>query len=335
MFAQKLITLRKEKGWSQEELAQKLNVSRQSVSKWESMASMPDIDKIIILSDIFDVSTDYLLKNIENNSFKKSEYNVIQQPDTIEIPLEQAIHYIFNTQKSFKKISLSVLLFILSIAQINFLYLIAQKFYMFYYLLSNISTIIFIVFAIYTIFVFIRENINLKKYNQILKQNPFYLLPETLEKIEEQKYYYQNEYNKNRSIGIVFCILSIIPFLSLNFLYYLFRNDIIFEITVVLFFVFIAIGIYLILESSLILKSYNKILNMQHTVNNHKTSEQKNIEKLGFLKNINSIGFFYIYFSVVISIYLIISFYNEAWLLIPISVILFPSIIILKNIYFN
>lgn len=54
---------RKKKGWSQEELAEKLDISRQSVSKWESGASIPDIDKIIILSDLFGVSTDYLLKD--------------------------------------------------------------------------------------------------------------------------------------------------------------------------------------------------------------------------------------------------------------------------------
>ena len=55
--------LRKKQGWSQEELAAKLEVSRQSVSKWESAASVPELDKIIRLSEIFGVSTDYLLKD--------------------------------------------------------------------------------------------------------------------------------------------------------------------------------------------------------------------------------------------------------------------------------
>ena len=55
--------LRKEQGWSQEELAVRLGVSRQSVSKWESMASLPDLDKILKMSELFGVSTDYLLKD--------------------------------------------------------------------------------------------------------------------------------------------------------------------------------------------------------------------------------------------------------------------------------
>ena len=61
-LAEKIMALRKQRGWSQEELAQQLSVSRQSVSKWESGASVPDLDKILKMSEIFDVSTDTLLK---------------------------------------------------------------------------------------------------------------------------------------------------------------------------------------------------------------------------------------------------------------------------------
>ena len=64
-MADRIQTLRKSKGISQEELADKIGVSRQAVSKWESEQSSPDIEKIILLSDYFDVTTDYLLKGIE------------------------------------------------------------------------------------------------------------------------------------------------------------------------------------------------------------------------------------------------------------------------------
>ena len=63
ILAEKIAALRKKNGWSQEDLAMELNVSRQSVSKWESAASIPDLDKILQLSRIFGVSTDYLLKD--------------------------------------------------------------------------------------------------------------------------------------------------------------------------------------------------------------------------------------------------------------------------------
>lgn len=64
-IADRIQHLRKTKGISQEELADKIGVSRQSVSKWESEQTTPDIEKIILMSDYFEVSTDYLLKGIE------------------------------------------------------------------------------------------------------------------------------------------------------------------------------------------------------------------------------------------------------------------------------
>jgi len=64
-IADRIQNLRKGKGMSQEELADKVGVSRQAVSKWESEQSFPDIEKILLLSEVFDVTTDYLLKGIE------------------------------------------------------------------------------------------------------------------------------------------------------------------------------------------------------------------------------------------------------------------------------
>ena len=64
-IADRIQYLRKQKGLSQEELADKIGVSRQAVSKWESEQSTPDLDKIIVMSDLFEVTTDYILKGIE------------------------------------------------------------------------------------------------------------------------------------------------------------------------------------------------------------------------------------------------------------------------------
>ena len=65
IFSEKLLTLRKAKGITQEQLAEKLDVSRQSISKWESGQSIPELEKIVALSTIFNVTTDYLLKSSE------------------------------------------------------------------------------------------------------------------------------------------------------------------------------------------------------------------------------------------------------------------------------
>lgn len=77
-IADRIQYLRKSKGLSQEELAEKVGVSRQAVSKWESEQSTPDIEKIIVMSEFFEVTTDYILKGIEpvNMSKRKTIYSL-------------------------------------------------------------------------------------------------------------------------------------------------------------------------------------------------------------------------------------------------------------------
>ena len=70
-IADRIQHLRKTKGISQEELADKIGVSRQAISKWESEQSIPEIDKVIIMSDYFEVTTDYILKGIETKEQAK------------------------------------------------------------------------------------------------------------------------------------------------------------------------------------------------------------------------------------------------------------------------
>lgn len=76
-LADRIQNLRKSKGISQEELADTLGVSRQAVSKWESEQSIPDLDKIIIMSEYFDVTTDYILRGIEPVKSSEEKGNVI------------------------------------------------------------------------------------------------------------------------------------------------------------------------------------------------------------------------------------------------------------------
>ena len=63
ILADKIIALRKKAGWSQEELAEQLGVTRQSVRKWEGAQSVPDMDKVVQMSRLFGVTTDFLLKD--------------------------------------------------------------------------------------------------------------------------------------------------------------------------------------------------------------------------------------------------------------------------------
>ena len=62
-ISEKIQQLRKSSGLSQEQFAEKLDVSRQAISKWETGISFPDVEKLVLISELFDVSTDYLLKD--------------------------------------------------------------------------------------------------------------------------------------------------------------------------------------------------------------------------------------------------------------------------------
>lgn len=105
--AEKILSQRKRKGISQEELANELNVSRQAVSKWESNQSIPDMEKIILLSNYFGVTTDYLLKNdIEFTEHNDNKYgsNVESQALKNEVS-EEEYQYIINEAEKKKHIS--------------------------------------------------------------------------------------------------------------------------------------------------------------------------------------------------------------------------------------
>lgn len=103
IFADKLIKLRKQAGLSQEELADKLNVTRQAISKWEGAQSLPDMQKLIRISKLFDVSADYLIKDeigeqvLNNNSDKIDEdcqiINDVQVKDYFKVTKFRAFCY--------------------------------------------------------------------------------------------------------------------------------------------------------------------------------------------------------------------------------------------------
>ena len=112
ILADKIITLRKKNGWSQEELAEQVGVSRQAISKWESAQSVPDLDKILRMSEIFGVTTDFLLKDeIETEEYTGS---TSQDSPLRSVSMEEAHEYLVYKHKASVKIALGVLLCILS-----------------------------------------------------------------------------------------------------------------------------------------------------------------------------------------------------------------------------
>ena len=114
-IAERILTLRKSKGMSQEQLAEAVGVSRQAVSKWESEQASPDPEKIITLSEVFGVTTDYLLKGVEpekeeaKTEEKEEEKKTEDTHMTVGDVLDQKILTGENKAKA-KKISKYVLI---------------------------------------------------------------------------------------------------------------------------------------------------------------------------------------------------------------------------------
>ncbi|MBO4309989.1 MAG: helix-turn-helix transcriptional regulator [Lachnospiraceae bacterium] len=101
ILADKIINERKKNGWSQEELAEMLSVSRQSVSKWEGAQAVPDLNKIIKMAEIFGVSTDYLLKDEIEISDRIEGIEESENNNNIrKVSLEEATKYINLIKKN-------------------------------------------------------------------------------------------------------------------------------------------------------------------------------------------------------------------------------------------
>lgn len=114
ILADKIMSLRKKNGWSQEELAEKLNISRQSVSKWESSASIPDIDRIIAMSRLFGVSTDYLLMDELEKELPSGADDVYEAPKIKKVSVEEANEFMNLSRKLAGRIAAATALFVLS-----------------------------------------------------------------------------------------------------------------------------------------------------------------------------------------------------------------------------
>jgi len=112
ILADKIIRLRKKSGWSQEELADKMQVSRQAVSKWESAQTVPDLEKILMLSGLFGVTTDYLLKDeLEDEEFTDGKDDLPVR----RVTLAQANEFLALRKTTSVRIAIATFLCILSV----------------------------------------------------------------------------------------------------------------------------------------------------------------------------------------------------------------------------
>lgn len=218
ILAEKITKLRKQNGWSQEDLAMKLNVSRQSVSKWESAASIPDLDKIVKLSRLFGVSTDYLLKDeVEENPDDGAA--ALEEAEKSEealrsVSLEEANLYMEIAQKAAARIGAGVTMCILSVVPLILLGAMAE--YQVLPLSDDMAgglgvVILFLVIAA-AVAIFITEGMKLEKY-EYLEKEPVLLEYGIAGIVELKREQFEPVFKKCMAAGVTACILSLIPLL--------------------------------------------------------------------------------------------------------------------------
>lgn len=215
ILADKIIRLRKKNGWSQEELANKMNVSRQAVSKWEAAQTTPDLEKILQLSNMFGVTTDYLLKDmLEDEEFTDGA----DETSIRKITLAEANEYLELRKDASVKIAIATFLCI--ICAIPLLLLIA---------LSEMTTLpiaentaigigviaIFPVVAI-AVYMFIRVGFKNAPY-EFLEKEPFDTEYGVTGLARDRQKAYRNTYMKCNYIGTCICVLSPVPLLCGSF----------------------------------------------------------------------------------------------------------------------
>ena len=214
-FSEKISALRKQKGWSQEELAEKLMVTRQAVSKWESAQSMPDLDKLVQLSEALGVSTDYLLKDEQAQSAPvpaTAEQTVMPR----HVTQEEAKRFLQLQMAAIPKTTLGVALCVWSpIALIGLPVLRSTLNWGFpEEICSGIGLCVLLVMVAAGVALLLTAGGTLREF-EYLEREPI----ETDNGAREQALHMQREMasfcTRQNTIGVVLCILSVLPLFAL------------------------------------------------------------------------------------------------------------------------
>lgn len=209
ILADKIIRLRKKNGWSQEELADKMNVSRQAVSKWEAAQTTPDLEKILLLGNLFGVTTDYLLKDeLVDEEFVEG----VDETPIRKISLAEANDYLEQRKNASVQIAIATLLCIIS--PILIFLLLAFSECTSIPITENLAVGIGMValFSLVTIAVVIYIRVGFKNAPyEFLEKEPFETEYGVTGLAREKQKTYRNTYIKYNIFGTCACILSPVP----------------------------------------------------------------------------------------------------------------------------
>ena len=306
IFADKLILLRKKVGWSQEELADQMNVTRQSVSKWEGAQSVPDLEKMLRLSELFGVSTDYLLKDeIEEAEHIDSSDDT---PSLRRVSMEEANAFLSVKLRTAKTIAYAAFLCILSPIALL--------------ILNGIGMIVLIILVAIAAVMFISSG---------SKTAPFaYLEKEKFETeygvsgmVKERKAQYKDLHTKHNIVGTCLCIAALIPLFIGAIINA--DSDLFLAIMLSLSFLIAGVGVICFIKMGIIWASYEKLLQEGEY-------SKENKERPSF-----SAAIYTAYWVIATAVYLGYSLssnnWGQSWIIWVVAGVIFPAVIAITNAF--
>ena len=307
ILADKIIDLRKRNGWSQEELADKLAVSRQSVSKWESAQSVPDMNRILKLSEIFGVSTDYLLKD-ELGSEQLTQEAVStpdSEPPVRQVSMEEACAFLDHRFSAARRIAVGVLLCILSPVILILAGGLqdAGRLNMTEAQAVGLGLIVLMLLIGGAVALFVVTGLRGKRFE--------YMQNEAIETaygvegmVKDRREKFRSAFGLQLTLGIVLCVISVLPIFLVLTVYGenpgpLASAAQVYAVALLL--ILVALGVFLIVHASVIWGGYNTLLE-EGDYSRETKAENKRNETLSS-----------VYWCAVTAAYLAWSFISGAW----------------------
>lgn len=315
ILADKIIEERKKNGWSQEELANKLGVSRQAVSKWESSGSIPDLQRILQMSELFGVTTDYLLKD----EIEEEPLNEYTETNTIKVSMEEANQYLDMKSKGSRIVANATSLCVLSPVPLIVLGTMTED-----HTLVGFSLVFLLVLVAIAVYLFVNYGIR-DASMQHLEKESFETEYGVSGMVRERRKQYEPAFTRNIAIGVVLCILSVIPAIMAGVME---ADDSTSGISVGILLIIVSIGVNILIRAGKIKSSYDTLLQ-----EGEYTKEEKHLKK-------KTDDFSGAYWCFVVVIYLGWSFWTNnwkmTWIIWPVAGVLYAAVLgIVKMIIDN
>lgn len=305
ILADKIIDLRKKAGWSQEELAEKLGVSRQSVSKWEGAQSIPDMNKILQLSELFGVSTDYLLKDSLEAPEPVAAPEDADSEGATFVSMEEANAFLSYKAESAPRIALGVLLCILSPIALLLLGGAQEtgRLPLTEMQAAMIGLMVLVLMVAGAVLLFVLTGMKGNKY-EYLEKNTLDTAYGVSGMVRERQQREESDHTRSVALGVVLCVLAAIPLFAL--LLWRGEDDFYGVLGVAATMTLAAIGVFILVKTTIPWEAYRMLL------------EEGDYTRIRKRNNSQYGG---IYWSIVTAAYLAVSFLTNRW---DISWIIWP-----------